>query len=681
YKPTMVSYAIPNTPTASGVNGAFTYVYTYDRDGSLATTRIPGLGDPGMGLETLSHGYNELGKPVALSTTLGGTLVDGPEAGIPGTEYTSLGELAVIHLRHNGGARADLASVYDTDTRRLAQIWTTRATAPTTVADVRYSYDPIGNITKISDLTTSDHQCFRTDYLRRLQEAWTPADDSCASAPSAGALGGPARYWHSYSYDVLGNRVRLLEHATSTGDRDTTYTVPVGAHRLTGATTIDSTGTRSRTYTYDPSGNLVSRPSETAGIQTMTWDAEGHLATSHDASGTTSYIYDPDGNRLVRSDPGGKTLYLPGQELRYSAADASKKSTRYYIHARQMVAMRTAAAGVVWVSSDHHGTAQIAITAAGQAVSTRRETPFGGLRSSTGTWPTSMDKGFIGGTVDSASLTHLGAREYDLGLGRFISVDPIFDGQDPQSWNGFAYSNNNPVTMSDPDGTMYAADGGSAPPNTKACSDSWECQRLVPSTPTKPSPPGDRGQPTPHPSPSAPGSGRGGGKNTASGPGGPGGCVRPTSPPDATNPCARPTAPPDNMAGNRRKGSFFGLRMVGVCPFAGGISTLIGVSASACIGVDAKGARRFESYGASVGPQAGGFLGMSMVASTGDIDDQKGKFDFWEGSAGQGAVGFGSYAWSGNVRTFHLGAGWGFGAPLNLGRGVSYTFVHRRWPW
>jgi hypothetical protein len=96
YQPTRVKYTIPNNATASGVDGAFTYVYTYHPDGSTATTRLPALGDPGLGLETLTHGYNSLGKPTTLSTSLGATLVEAPGATIPGTEYTSLGELAAI---------------------------------------------------------------------------------------------------------------------------------------------------------------------------------------------------------------------------------------------------------------------------------------------------------------------------------------------------------------------------------------------------------------------------------------------------------------------------------------------------------------------------------------------------------------------------------------------------------
>ncbi len=59
------------------------------------------------------------------------------------------------------------------------------------------------------------------------------------------------------------------------------------------------------------------------------------------------------------------------------------------------------------------------------------------------------------GTVDaSTGLTHLGAREYDPELGRFISVDPVMDLSDPQQMHGCTYSNNNPTTFSDPSGLI-----------------------------------------------------------------------------------------------------------------------------------------------------------------------------------------------------------------------------------
>ncbi len=49
-------------------------------------------------------------------------------------------------------------------------------------------------------------------------------------------------------------------------------------------------------------------------------------------------------------------------------------------------------------------------------------------------------------------MTLLGARYYDETLGRFLSVDPLLDLADPQQWNGYAYANNNPTSMTDPSG-------------------------------------------------------------------------------------------------------------------------------------------------------------------------------------------------------------------------------------
>ncbi|NEA41929.1 hypothetical protein G3I42_22205 [Streptomyces sp. SID11385] len=48
-------------------------------------------------------------------------------------------------------------------------------------------------------------------------------------------------------------------------------------------------------------------------------------------------------------------------------------------------------------------------------------------------------------------LVHLGAREYDFTLGRFLSVDPVLDETDPAQMNAYSYAHNNPITSSDLD--------------------------------------------------------------------------------------------------------------------------------------------------------------------------------------------------------------------------------------
>ncbi|GAA2056687.1 MULTISPECIES: RHS repeat-associated core domain-containing protein [Streptomyces] len=91
--------------------------------------------------------------------------------------------------------------------------------------------------------------------------------------------------------------------------------------------------------------------------------------------------------------------------------------------------------------SDQQGTALIAVAwGLGQAVQRRKQLPFGGERGSAGStsWP--GDRGFLNGTKDPTGTTHLGAREYDPLLGRFISPDPLLLEDDTRQHN--AYSRN-----------------------------------------------------------------------------------------------------------------------------------------------------------------------------------------------------------------------------------------------
>jgi YD repeat-containing protein len=115
----------------------------------------------------------------------------------------------------------------------------------------------------------------------------------------------------------------LVERATTAGVRTTTYTPVAGKHGVASTSTTDSQGTRTATFGYDAVGNLKSRPTPSNGTQTMTWDIEGHMATSTDTTGTTTYVYDADGNRIVRRDPTGSTLYLP-----VHAIDGQRASAR-----------------------------------------------------------------------------------------------------------------------------------------------------------------------------------------------------------------------------------------------------------------------------------------------------------------------------------------------------------------
>ena len=463
YQPKLTEIEIPATET--GLGGIYVYANAYNpSDSSLASMSIPSASTGGLPGETLSFSYNNLGMPMSMSS-LYGTSPAVNMSLVQAAVYTALGQTARLTFDTNSvdGGRVWQTYTRELDTGRVNRIRTDREdAAPYLVADLRYSYDDAGNITKISDMAADpvdDTQCFAHDYLQRLVEAWTPASGDCAAAKSTGALGGPAPYWHSWELDKTGNRTKLTVH-TATMNYVTDYQYP--APGTTRAHAVNSsTGAQTAEYRYDANGNTTCRPAGTgtndcdptnpvaAGSQVLSWDPEGHLATSTDASGTTTYIYDADGNRLIRRDPTGRTLYLPGQEIRYTIATGAVTCTRYYVFNGITVASRDAT-GLTWLGTDHQGTAYASIRNSDQQVALRRQLPYGGSRGTAPTWPN--NQGFVGGTKDNTGLLHLGAREYDPGIGRFISVDPIMDLTDPQQWNAYAYSNNRPITLSDPTG-------------------------------------------------------------------------------------------------------------------------------------------------------------------------------------------------------------------------------------
>ncbi|MFV2018370.1 polymorphic toxin-type HINT domain-containing protein [Micromonospora sp. LOL_023] len=454
YQPTGQKYTIPTAET--GLAGEYEYAYAYNVDGSLSASTFVAPAATDLPTETLHYNYNSLGQPTKLTTTYGLNTY----TYVHSSSYNALGWTDEHELCYSScntvGHKTELAYDYELDTGRLTQSYVGRDTAaPYTVSDVRYTYDHSGNITKAADLVSNDNQCFSHDHMRRLTSAWTPSNGNCGAAPSTSGLGGPAPYWLSWQYDVVGNRLQQVDHKSS-GDVTTTYAYPAGggsnAHRLSSSTT----GSTTRSYTYDDMGNTLTRPTDSAGSQSLTWDLEGRLASTTDASGTTSYLYDADGSRLIRRDATGKTLYLPGQEVRYTTATGTREVTRYYAHGGQVVASRTAA-GLVWLVADHQGTHQTAINATTHAVEQRRQTPFGTPRGAVpASWPN--QKGFVGGDKDPTGLIHLGAREYDPGIGRFVSMDPVMDVTDSQQMHGYTYASNSPMTLSDPSGLYVTGD-------------------------------------------------------------------------------------------------------------------------------------------------------------------------------------------------------------------------------
>ncbi|MFC4047488.1 polymorphic toxin-type HINT domain-containing protein, partial [Dactylosporangium siamense] len=453
-RPTKTRIGIPMIE--GGLAGTYDYSATYNFDGSPDTTSMPALAS--LPAETLTHRYNAWGLP---------TSTVGISSYVQASAYNSFAEPLSMTVGATGSGKKSLLLqfTYEEATRRLLTA-SAKPNGGASVANATYGYDAAGNVVSVFDQPTAsgqqaDYQCFSHDYLRRMTEAWTPATADCAtSGRTVANLGGPAKYWSSYTYDKTGNRKTEQRHELP-GEPTTTYNYGTTGHRLNTTTVGGSTLT---SYQYDASGNTTQRVVGGA-TQDLEWDTEGSLAKVTEGTKITRYLNDATGNRLIRRDDTGTTLYLPGQELHVSLT-GTKSATRYYSHAGMTVAVRTNDGNLTYLAADPHGTATVAMDSVTGAVQKRRTTPFGEERgTAVVSWP--GDKGFVGGTKDqSTGLTHLGAREYDPKLGRFVSVDPLTIPEDPQRLNGYAYGNNAPMTNADPTGEAFPADPDANPPKT-----------------------------------------------------------------------------------------------------------------------------------------------------------------------------------------------------------------------
>ncbi|MFG1710332.1 RHS repeat domain-containing protein [Nonomuraea sp. M3C6] len=417
--------------------GSYVLNTRYTLDDQVQSVSFPAAG--GLADESVVYSYDALGQP---------TKVAGLSAYVTATRYSKMGE-TLQHELGEGTKKTWLTYTHDEATRRLTSMRLDRAGAAASDLDLNYTYDASGNITKIAEKAGGqDTQCFTHDHLRRLTSAWTATDDCASGSPQAGVIGGVAPYAVSYDYDVTGNRTKETKHAWG-GAAETvrTSTYPAAGGKQPHA--LQTVGPD--LFAYDEAGNTTRRKVGTSD-QALIWDAEGNLESVTEAGKTTSFVYDGDGDRLIRKTPADATLYIDDMELRFDYAKDVVEQTRYYTIGGEPIAVRTPDNQVYFLANDHQGTAQAAVNASSGDLAVRRMTPFGEDRGAPPSWWPGQ-RGFVGGTKDETTgLVHLGAREYDAKNGRFVSVDPIIDEEDPQQLNAYAYANNSPVTMSDPDG-------------------------------------------------------------------------------------------------------------------------------------------------------------------------------------------------------------------------------------
>ena len=452
-------------PAAQGkLAGTYTTVHTYLPNTGLAyRDQIPAAG--GLASEVLTHTYT---SALDLPLTLNGT-----NGYLKSVTYDAWSRPVQEALGISTTGLAYVNDTYDPHSGALTNQLTTRgSTTPADIDQEAYTYDLSGNVTektstRLGSSSTSETQCYTYNPLDELTTAWT-ATDNCATTPSSGSdstvgntLGNNSAYWDSWTYDDAGNRETQDQHSLTSGTADTVTDYSYSTSQPNTLASASSTGgtTGTTSYAYDAAGDTTTRDTS-AGNQTLTWNNLGELAK--DANSTTgsasSYVYGADGNLLLEIDPTATTLYLEGQQVTLTTATGVQSAVRTYQLPADVSAVRTGTGNAYdFQIGDLQGTGDLYLDYTAQVPTWRQFDPYGNPRGTAVTWID--NRGFLNDPTDTAtSLTDIGARWYDPTTGRFESLDPVFEADDPLALGGYAYTDGNPVTYQDPTGECMRFD-------------------------------------------------------------------------------------------------------------------------------------------------------------------------------------------------------------------------------
>ena len=255
------------------------------------------------------------------------------------------------------------------------------------IDDFVCSLDANGN--RIGVTSNSGSELYTLDVLNRLTDVSYGNGDT-----------------EAFGYDQAGNRT---SHALNGGP------AVASTFDAAGQLVSQSDGT---TYSYDDAGNLTS----TAAGESYGWDAFNRMTSAIAGGVTQSYAYDAtdvrvdvDGVSQVWDRAGG----LP--QLISAGPDA-------YLHPNgQYLATITAGGGTAYGLADamgsvRHVTSDTGVVTGGADYSVYGETRNGAVDGF----------GFTGEQHDPTGLLHLRARQYQPGLGQFLSVDTLQPNGVPQ---------------------------------------------------------------------------------------------------------------------------------------------------------------------------------------------------------------------------------------------------------
>ena len=352
--------------------------------------------------------------------------------------------------------------------------YTTAKGSSTKLSGFQYTYNAVGNVTRITNLLDNSYTAFAYDKIGQMQYA-TEYDAN-----------GTAQIRYKYFYDNAGNLTSWMiqNGAATVTEEEHTYTYG-DANWKDLLTAFDG-----HTITYDGSGNPLSYYNGQS--YTMTWRNGRELNTATVGGKTYHYEYDANGLRTRKTNAdGGYTEYyivdgITVAERRFTSAGVERYTMRYLLDENNS----PIGFGMQYPSyaSSYWENYYFAKNLQGDVIALYRSD----YNSSTGAYYATLIATYAydpwgnptgiynaNGTSIAQNIAHVAAynpfryrgyrydadtgfyylqsRYYDPTICRFINADGYAStGQGILGFNMFAYCGNNPAINTDPSGKFFA---------------------------------------------------------------------------------------------------------------------------------------------------------------------------------------------------------------------------------
>ncbi len=370
----------------------------------------------------VNYGYDAAGRMERLSDTSGTPFVQ--------YAYDAAGRLS---RKDNGnGTFTDYA--YDAAGQLLGVL--NRTSGGSVNSRFDYAYDALGR--RVSMGTVDGVWAYGYDAAGQLTSAvFTPAAGSAIPAKNL-----------QYAYDRVGNRVRTVENGT---------VVNYAANNLNQYTQVGGD-----VLVHDADGNLVSR-SGPGGNATYAYDQQNRLVRVVTPDGTWEYDYDAFGNRVASTFNGQRTEFVldPAGLVNVVGEYASAGTMlARFVHGLGLRARVDGSSGqAAYYDADGGGSVVGLTDATGAQVNRYAYDPFGGVISRVESLSNDFEfVGQFGLRADGSGLVHVRARFLDVGLGRFVSIDPLRSPiVEPLTYR---YAYNSPLNYADINGLWGVEIGG-----------------------------------------------------------------------------------------------------------------------------------------------------------------------------------------------------------------------------